>query len=59
MGTARVKQEEETDSRIIARNLKERNVDTKNKSPKQGLTSTKDLKIMLLEGRDYPTIGLN
>ena len=44
MGTVRVKQEEEADKnnvRVI--NLEERNVGTKGKSPKQNLTSAKDL----------------
>ena len=53
MGTARVKQEEETDTRIIARvvrNLEERSVGTKGKRPKEGLTSAADLTIELLEG---------
>ena len=46
MGTARVKRKERADTRIIERvvtNLKERNAGTKGKSPKQGLTSAKDL----------------
>ena len=40
LGTARVKPEEEADTRIIAvvRNLDVNNVDTKKKSSKQGLT---------------------
>ena len=42
MGTARMKQEGETDKNN-ARNLEERNVGTKEKSPKQGPTNTKDL----------------
>ena len=41
MGKARVKEEEEADTRIIVRNLEERNVGTKGKSPKQGLTSAR------------------
>ena len=47
MGTARVKQEEETDrnNARVARNLEERNVGTKGKSTKQDLNSTKDLTI--------------
>ena len=43
IGTARVKQEEEADTRVIAnyssKKSEERNVGTKDKSPKQGLTS--------------------
>ena len=38
MGTARVKHEEETDTRIIVRNMEETNVGTMRKSPEQGLT---------------------
>ena len=54
MGTARVKQEEEADTRIIAKEYygiwKEgRNLGTKGHSPKQGLTSAKDITIMLSE----------
>ena len=51
LGTARVKQEEETDTRVmqqsIVRNMEERNVGTKGKSPKQDLTSAKYLTIEL------------
>ena len=47
MGTARVKQEEGADTRIIAKeekiNMEERKVGTKGKSPKQGLTSAQIL----------------
>ena len=42
MGTVRVKQEEE------------RNMRTKGKSPKQGLTSAKDLPMEFPEGRESP-----
>ena len=51
MGTARVKQEEEADKNNarVVRNLEERNVGTKGKSPKQGLTSAKDLPIAMNE----------
>ena len=46
MGTARVKQEEETDTRIIEKHgletWKKMIVDRKEKSPKQGLTSAND-----------------
>ena len=59
MGTARVKKEEEADTRVI-KNLEERNVvDTKGKSPKQGLTSAKDLTIELPEERESPYHGLD
>ena len=34
--------------------MEERNVGTNGKSPKQGLTYTKDLPIELPEGRDSP-----
>ena len=58
MRIGRMKQEEEADTRIIAkgivRNMEERNVGTKGKSPKQGLTSAEDLTIDLPEGREYP-----
>ena len=54
MGTARVKQEEET-GRITVRHLEESNVGTNGgESPKQGLTSAKNLTIKLLGGRDSP-----
>ena len=46
MGTARVKHEEETNTRIMqesVRNLEERNVGTKGKNLEQGLTSAEDL----------------
>ena len=55
MGTAMVKQEEKNrhknHSNRIVRNMEERNVGTKGKSPKQNLTSAKDLTIELSEGR--------
>ena len=50
MGTAWVKQEEETDKnngKRVARNLEERNVGMKGKSAKQDLTTAKDLTIEL------------
>ena len=54
MGTARAKQEDEADTRIIAREWyeiwKEETWARRGKSPKQGLTSAKDLTIKLLEG---------
>ena len=50
METARVKQEEETDTNnAIVGNLEERNVGAKGISLKQYLTSTKDLTIELSE----------
>ena len=56
MGTSIVEEEEEVDTRNskrVVKNLKERNVDTKKKSPKQGLTSAEDLTIKLRnKGRD-------
>ena len=51
MGTARIKQEEEADMRII---VKEWNVGTKGKRPKQGLTNAKDLPMELPDGRESP-----
>ena len=38
----------------VVRNLEERNVGTKGKSPKQGLTSANDLTIELPEERESP-----
>ena len=38
----------------VARSLEERNVGMKGKSPKQDLTSAKDLTIGLPEGRESP-----
>ena len=38
----------------VVTNLEERNVGTKGKSPKQGLTSAKDLTIELFEGGESP-----
>ena len=55
METARVKQDEETDTRVI-RNLEDKNVGKKGKSSKQGQTSAKDLSIELSEGHEFPTI---
>ena len=34
--------------------MEERNVDTKGKNPKQGLTNAKDLPMELPEGRESP-----
>ena len=44
----------QNNSKIVVRNMEERNTSSKRKSPKQGLTSAKDLTIMLPEGRDTP-----
>ena len=55
MGTARVKQEEEADTRIAARNLQEMNVGTKKRNLKEGLNSAKVLTIMLPEVHDSPS----
>ena len=54
MGTVRVKQEEETDTNNarVVRNLEERNMGTKGKSPKQDLSSANDLTIELPGGRE-------
>ena len=63
MGTARVKQEEEADTRImrdrVVRNMEEKNVGTKGKSPKQDLTSADDLTIELPEERGSPNDRLD
>ena len=48
-----MKQEEETDTRVVG-NMEERNVGARGKSPKQDLTSVKDLTIELPEGRESP-----
>ena len=48
-----MKQEEETDTRVVW-NMEERNVGARGKSPKQDLTSVKDLTIELPEGRESP-----
>ena len=55
MGTAKVKQEDETDKNNarVVRILKERNVGMKGKSPKENLTGAKDLTIELPEGAPY------
>ena len=56
--TARIKQEEETDTRITVIEQyeiqKKSNVDTKGKSPKHDITSAKDLTIEHNEGRESP-----
>ena len=57
MGTPRVEQEEEADTIIIESNKKSGRKESgraKRKSPKQGLTSAKDLTIKLPEERDSP-----
>ena len=41
-------------SNRVVGNLEEKNVGTKGKSPKQGLTSAKDLPMELPEGRKSP-----
>ena len=71
MGTARVKEEEEANIGIMAKeeeeadknnstrgvnNLKERKVGKKQKSPKQGLTSAEVLNIMFFGGAAPSTI---
>ena len=53
MGTARERKRHKNNVRIV-RNLEERCVGTKRKSPKQDLTSVKDLTIELSEGRESP-----
>ena len=58
MGTAKLKGEEETDTRIMQESSKKSGRKErwhyKGKSPKQGITRAKDLTIELPEGRDYP-----
>ena len=55
MGT-KVKQKEETykNNARVVKNLKERNVGTKGKNPKENLTSANNLTIELPEGRESP-----
>ena len=56
MGTTRMMEEvgaDKNNARVV-RKLEERNMGTKGKSPKQGLTSAKDLITELLEGREFP-----
>ena len=55
MGTAKVKQEEEADTRIMKERSKKsgRNVGTKGKSHKKYLTSAKDVTIELSERREF------
>ena len=48
MGTSRVKQE----SKRVVRNLEQRNVGTKRKRPKRGLSNVEDLTIELPKGRE-------
>ena len=59
-GIARVKQKEgarhQNNNKRVARYLEERNASTRRESPKQGLTSTEDLTIMLPEGCTYPLL---
>ena len=58
MRRARLKQKgrsrHQENSKRVVRDLEERNVGTKRKNRKQGLTSAEDLTIMLSEGRDSP-----
>ena len=58
MGTVGVKQERrnrhKSNSRRVVKNLEERKVGMKGKSPKQSLTCAKDLNIELSEGRESP-----
>ena len=46
-------------SNKVVRNLEERNVGTKEKNPKHGLISAKDLTMQLLEGCESPYHRLN
>ena len=64
-GEARGRNRHKSNSKIVLRNMEERIMETKGKSPKQdltiennnqGLTSTEDLSIELPEGRDSPTM---
>ena len=57
-----MKQEAEADTRVIVevvKKMEEKNVGTKGKSFKQGLTSANDRTIELPEGRDSPFHGLD
>ena len=54
VGTARMKQEKEADTRIIARNMEERSVGIGRGKILKSLTSAKDLTIELPEGRYSP-----
>ena len=53
MGTARVKQEEEAETRILEREGSTKYVGTKKKSPNQGLTSSEDQTIEVSKGREF------
>ena len=53
-GEARGRSRHQNNSRRVVRNLEKMNVGTKEKSPKQGLTSAKDLTIELPERRESP-----
>ena len=56
-GEARGRNRHENNSNRVARNLEEKNVGTKAKSPKQGPTSAKDLTIELPEGdKTFPKV---
>ena len=50
---ARRRNKHKNNRKRVVRNLKERNVGTKWKSPKQSLTSARDLTIELPEGREF------
>ena len=50
MGTARGRSRHKNNSKRGVKNLEEKNVGTKGKSPKQGLTKATDLTIELPEG---------
>ena len=53
-GEVRGRSRHENNSERVVRNLKERNVGMKRKTPIQGLTSAQDLTIELSEGRESP-----
>ena len=55
-GDTRGRHRYQTNSKGVVRNMKERYVGTKGNSPKQGLTSAKDLTVQLPEGRESPTM---
>ena len=55
-GKARIRSRHENNSKRVVKHLEERNVDTKKKSPKQGLASAKNLTMELPEGRESTTI---
>ena len=55
-GETRERSRHKNHSNRVVWNMEIWNVGTKGKSPKQGLTSAKDLTIELPEGRESPTI---